>query len=128
MTSAREAPERQRVYRYTVEILDVANGEKRLLPLKGERCIPLIKDDEEAKRLTKEILIVQDGEEEIRAETFDEVRQILRDRYPDGRFERRLLVERDREEERTEGAIGCLIELVVEAAVRDIQKQAEGTS
>jgi hypothetical protein len=118
---------KEEINRYTVEILEVATGERRLLPLTGEISIPLINDAEEPKRLTKESLVVRDGEETLRAETFEELREQLRARYPDGLFERRLHVEQDRQaEERWEEGIRLLAELVADGVAREMWEDVEG--
>jgi hypothetical protein len=117
-------------YRYTVEILEIASAEKRLLPLevwaviaflprkRGSTVQPYVPNRQQLR--------LQDGAEVLEADDLDQLRVVLRTKYPDERFERRLHVQRDREaEERREAALQNLAEIFMRAAVDHVIEEME---
>lgn len=109
------------IFRYWVEVRDLATGSVRKLPLTAVKviCIKAGKKNEPLPP-NRELLQLKDGEETWEAETFDELRARLRDKYPDAAFERTLHYVRDKEaEERRERALDGLIRILAKAAVDD---------
>jgi hypothetical protein len=109
----------KQIFRYWVEVRELATGTVRTLPLSGVRLICLKRGKKnEPLPPNRELLQLQDGEERWEAETFEELRTRLRDKYPDAAFERTLHYVRDHEaEERHERALSGLISLLAKAAV-----------
>jgi hypothetical protein len=111
----------KQIFRYWVEVRELATGSVRKLPLTAVKVICL-KTGKKNEPLPpdRELLQLRDGEETWEAETFDELRTRLRDKYPDAAFERTLHKLRDHEaEERHERALNGLIRLLAKAAVDD---------
>jgi hypothetical protein len=118
------------MYQYTVEILEIATGEKRLLPLHVWTVIAL-KSRKRGSAMQADVpdrqrLRVADGVEVLEAVDLEELKVALRTKYPDGKFERRLHVQRDREaEERREAALQNLAEIFMRAAVDHVLEEME---
>jgi hypothetical protein len=112
----------KQIFRYWVEVREIANGAVRQLPLTAVRLICLKRGKKNEPPLPdRELVQLQDGEEKWEAETVEEVRTRLRDMYPDAAFERTLHFVRDHEaEERRERALNGLISLLAKAAVDDL--------
>ena len=94
-----DTPLDKQIYRYEVELMELASGTSRRVPLKIFRMVPLEQKKGETVPLPWEEMRLQDGDVNVVASTFEEFRQKLREQYPDERFERRLHYWRDREEE-----------------------------
>jgi hypothetical protein len=105
----------EQIFRYWVEIRELASGSVRTLPLNGVRKICLKRGKKDEPPIPdEEVLQLQDGAERWEAKTLDELRVRLRDKYPDAGFERTLHYVRDREaEERRERALNGLMDLIV---------------
>ena len=114
----------KQIFRYWVEIRELASGSVRALPLNAVVKICLAKRKKnEAPIPNEELLHLKDGAEKLEAKSLDELRARLRDKYPDGAFERTLHFERDREaEERRERALNGLARLLAERAVDEMTK------
>jgi len=112
----------KRIFRYWVEVRDLASGSVRKLPLTAVRLICLKRGKKNDTLLPdRELLRLQDGGETWEVETFDELRTRLRDKYPDAAFERTLHTVRDREaEERRERALHGLISPLAKRVVDDL--------
>ena len=121
MTQAKRVSGKQ-IFRYWVEIRELATGSVRKLPLTAVRLVCLKRGKKnEPLPPPRELLRLQDDEETWEVETFDELRTRLRTKYPDAAFERTLHVVRDKEaEERRERALNCLISILAKAAVDDL--------
>jgi hypothetical protein len=112
----------KRIFRYWVEVRDLANGSVRKLPLIAVRlvCLKIGKKNEPLPP-HRELLRLQDDEETWEAETFEELKIRLRDKYSDAAFERTLHYLRDHEaEERRERALNELISVLAKRAVDDL--------
>jgi hypothetical protein len=120
----------EKIFRYWVEIRDLASGSVRKLPLYAVKlvCLKAAKKNE-PRPPDRELLRVQDGEKAWEVETFEGLRVRLRDQYPDAAFERTLHYVRDHDaEERRENALNELASIFVKAAVDDLiaeQSRAE---
>ena len=124
MIAKNDRPERERVYRYEVEILEIASGTSRRVPLQAFRLIPIPRRKGEEVPASREVLRFTDGDFAIEADTFEEFRKRLREQYPDELYERRLHVWRDREaEERRAKALEGLVEILVDAVAADFHKE-----
>jgi hypothetical protein len=112
----------KQIFRYWVDIREIANGAVRKLPLTAVRLICLKRGNRNEPPLPdRELLQLQDRAEKWEAEAFEELRMRLRDRYPDAAFERTLHYAHDREaEERRERALNGLISLLAKKAVDDL--------
>jgi hypothetical protein len=112
----------KRIFRYWVEVRDLASGSVRKLPLSAVRLVCLKRGKKnEPRPPDRELLKLQDGEETWEVETFDELRTRLRDKYPDTAFERTLHYVHDQEaEERRERALNGLASILAKAAVDDL--------
>jgi hypothetical protein len=109
----------KQIYRYWVEVRELASGSVHKLPLTAVKmiCLKTGKKNEPLPPPRK-LLQLKDGEETWEVETFEELRTRLRDKYPDAAFERTLHYVRDHEaEERHERALSGLISLLAKAAV-----------
>jgi hypothetical protein len=107
------------IFRYWVEIRELANGSVRKLPLTAVRlvCLKPTKKNEPLPP-PRELLRLQDDTETWEVKTFEELRVRLRDKYPDAAFERTLHFVRDPEaEERRESALNELISILAKSAV-----------
>jgi hypothetical protein len=112
----------KRIFRYWVEVRELASGSVRKLPLTavrllclktGKRNEPLLPD--------RELLWLQNDEETWEASDFDELKIRLRDKYPDATFARTLHFVRDHEaEERRERALNGLISILAKRVVVDL--------
>jgi hypothetical protein len=109
----------ERIFRYWVEVRDLASGSVRKLPLTAWRLVCLKRGKKNEPPLPdREVLKLQVDEETWEAESFEELRTRLRDKYPDAAFERTLHFVRDHEaEERRETALNGLIRILAKAAV-----------
>lgn len=115
----------KKIFRYWIEIRELASGSMRKLPLTAVRlvCLKTAKKNEPLPP-PRELLRLQDGEETWEAETFEELRTRLRAKYPDAAFERTLHYVRDKEaEERRESALNSLIGSLAKAAVDDLMAE-----
>jgi hypothetical protein len=121
ITQAERLSDRQ-IFRYWVEVREIATGTVRKLPLTAWRLVCLKRGKKNEPLLPdREVLKLQDGEERWEAETFEELRTRLREKYPDAAFECTLHYVRDHEaEERRETALNGLIYLLAKAAVDDL--------
>ena len=110
------------IFRYWVELRDLATGSVRKLPLTAVRLVCLKRRKKnEAPIPDRELLQLKDDAETWEAETFDELRARLREKYPDAAFERTLHYVRDHEAEgRRKRALDGLIQLLAEKAVDDL--------
>jgi hypothetical protein len=109
----------KQIFRYWVEVRELATGSVRKLPLTAWKLICLKRGKKDEPLLPdREVLKLQDEEETWEAETFDEVRARLREKYPDATFERTLHFVRDKEaEERHERALNGLISILAKKVV-----------
>jgi hypothetical protein len=124
-----ERQEDEQVFRYWVEVRDLANGSVRNLPLSAVARIHIPRKKNEAQRPREEILRLQDGEAFLEVISLDDLAAQLRQKYPDGGYERTLHRERDREaEERRAEALNQLIKILAEAVVRDTLSGARNVS
>lgn len=121
MTQAKRLSDKQ-IFRYWVEVRDLASGSVRKLPLTAVRLVCLKRGKKNEPPLPdKELLRLQDDEETWEADTFDELRIRLRDKYPDAAFERTLHYVRDHEaEQRRERALDGLISILAKRIVDDL--------
>ena len=112
---------KEKIFRYWVEVGEIATGSVRKLPLTAWKVICLKRGNKNEPSLPdREVLKLQDDDETWESESFDELRARLRDKYPDAAFERTLHFVRDQEaEERRENALNGLISLLAKAAVDD---------
>jgi hypothetical protein len=129
MTSKRLSD--KKIFRYWVEIRELANGAVRKLPLSAVRLICLKRGKKNESPLPdRELLRLQDGDETWEASDFEELKTRLRDKYPDAAFERTLQYVRDQEaEERREEALDGLMRILVKKVVDDLiaeQSRVEG--
>jgi hypothetical protein len=110
------------IFRYWVEVRELATGSVRKLPLTSVRLICLKRGKKNEPPLPdRELLQLQDGEERWEADTFDELKARLRNKYPDSAFERTLRYVRDLEaEERRESTLNGLISLLAKKVVDDL--------
>jgi hypothetical protein len=87
----------KRIFRYWVEVRELASGSVRKLPLTGMRLVCLARGKRNEPPVPdKELLRLTDDAETWEVETFDELRVRLRDKYPDSAFERTLISSRTR--------------------------------
>ena len=115
----------EHLFRYWVEIRDLSSGTVRQLPLIAVKKIPLIRRGKEEPPPAEECLQVTDGTSRIEAATFDDLTRELRERYPDESYERTLHSERDEEAERRRAAaLDALLEILVQAALKDLSETA----
>ena len=121
MTQAKRVSDKK-IFRYWVEVRDLARGSVRELPLTAVRLVCLKRGKKNEPLLPdRELLRLQDDEETWEVETFDELRTRLRNKYPDAAFERTLHYVRDHEaEERRERALNELARIFAKAAVDDL--------
>jgi hypothetical protein len=112
----RKNAERQ-VFRYWVEIREVATGSVRKLPLRAVTLIPLVSKKNEPPLPNKELLQLQDGADKLEAKDLDDLRALLREKYPDAAYERTLHWERDPERE---AAWDRLVDLLAEIVAKDM--------
>jgi hypothetical protein len=112
----------EEIFRYWVEVRDLASGSVRRFPLTAVRlvCLKTGKKNEPGPP-DRDVLRLRDDEETWEAETFDELRTRLRNKYPDAAYERTLHYMRDHEaEERRERAFNRLITILTKSAVDDL--------
>jgi hypothetical protein len=122
----KDVPEKDRILRYRVEVLELKTGSVRVLPLVGMVRVSLAKLKNEAERPREEYLLLQDDSAPLEAKNLDDLIVQLRERYPDGEFERTLHWERDRQaEHRRAQAMQGLIQILAEAVVKEMT-QAHG--
>jgi len=114
----------KQIFRYWVEIRELASGSVRTLPLTAVVKICLARPKKNDAAIPNEQLLhLKDGTETLEAKSFDDLRARLRDKYPDEAFERTLHFERDRDaEERRERALDGLARLFAEKAVDEMIK------
>ncbi len=121
----------RRVFRYWVELRELASGSVRTLPLTAvvKICLARRKKNEPPVP-NEEVLHLKDGSETLEVKSLDELRVRLREKYPDAAFERTLHYVRDQEaEERRERALDGVIDLLAKAAVdRLIEEEARGAT
>lgn len=112
----------KQIFRYWVEIRELATGSVRTLPLTAVMKICLARRKKNEPPIpNEEVLQLKDGAETWEAKNLDELRVRLREKYPDVAFERTLHYERDREaEERRERALSGLVDLLAKAAVDEL--------
>lgn len=121
----------EQIFRYWVEIRELATGSMRTLPLTGVVKICLAKRKKNEPPIpNEELLQLKDGVERWEAKNLDELAARLGEKYPDAVFERTLHYERDREaEERRERALNGLMDLLAKAAVDEmIEEETRGAS
>ena len=113
------------IFRYWVEVRELASGSVRKLPLTAVRVICLKRGKKNEPLLPdRELLRVQDEGETWEASNFDELKCRLRDRYPDAAFERTLHYVRDHEaEERRERGLNELIGILAKSVVDDLMAE-----
>jgi hypothetical protein len=121
MTQPKRLSDKQ-IFRYWVEIRDLATGSVRKLPLTAVRLVCLkTARKSEPRPPDRELLRLEDDGQIAEAEAFDDLRAQLRDKYPDAAFERTLYFVRDHEaEERYEQGLNGLISILAKAAVDDL--------
>ena len=118
------------IFRYWVEIRELASGTVRTLPLNGVRKICLKRGKKNEPPMPDEdVLQLQDGAEPWEAKDLDELRVRLREKYPDAAYERTLHYVRDRKaEERRERALNGLMDIIVKAVVDEmLETDSSGT-
>jgi hypothetical protein len=117
-----ESQNDQQVFRYWVELRELASGTVRKLSLTAVTKISLARQKKnESPPLRQTVLRLHDGAESLEASNLDELAVRLRDKYPDRAFERTLHYERDRDsEERRERAMNGLIDLLAQTVVREM--------
>lgn len=117
----KDVPEKDRILRYRVEILELKTGSVRALPLVGMVRVSLARLKNESERPREEYLLLQDGPAPLEAKNLDNLGVQLRERYPDGEFERTLHWERDRQaEQRRAQAMNGLIQILAGAVVKEM--------
>jgi len=117
VNNGKESPESQQVFRYWVEIRELANGSARNLPLNGVTKIRIPRTKKEAQTRNEEILQLKDGPATLEANSIQDLAAQLRARYPDDSYERSLHWQRDREAEaRRAEAIDKLSEILLPRA------------
>jgi hypothetical protein len=118
----------KQIFRYWIEIRDLASGVVRTLPLTAVMRISLARRKKNEPPIPNEELLQLKDEAEIwEAKTVDELAARLRDKYPDTTFERTLHYERDREaEERRERALNGLIELLAQRVADEMLEEESG--
>jgi hypothetical protein len=117
VNNGKESPESQQVFRYWVEIRELANGSARNLPLNGVTKIRIPRTKKEAQTRNEEILQLKDGPATLEANSIQDLAAQLRARYPDDAYERSLHWQRDREAEaRRAEAIDKLSEILLPRA------------
>lgn len=109
----------KQIFRYWVEIRELASGSIRAMPLTAVMKVCLARRKKSEPPISnQQVLQLKDGAETWEARTLDELRGGLREKYPDSAFERTLRSERDREaEERRERALNGFAELLAKAVV-----------
>jgi hypothetical protein len=112
----------KQIFRYWVEIRELAHGSVRTLPLTGVVKICLARRKKNEPPIpNEEVLRLKDGAETWEAKSLDELRARLCEKYPDVAFERTLHYARDREaEERRERALNGLVDLLAKAVVDEM--------
>src|SRR6185437_12083249 len=90
----------RRVFRYWVELRELASGSVRTLPLTAvvKICLARRKKNEPPVP-NEEVLHLKDGSETLEVKSLDELRVRLREKYPGAAFERTLHYVRDQEAE-----------------------------
>jgi hypothetical protein len=118
----------KRIFRYWIEIRELASGSVRTLPLTAVMKISLARRKKNEPPIpNEELLQLKDEAETWEAKAFDELRVRLRDKYPDSAFERTLHYVRDQEaEDRRERALNGLIELLAQSLVDEILEEEAG--
>ena len=120
----KDRPERERIYRYRVEIRDLRDGSVRSLPLRVMTLVYLGGKKGAPPKPNEQVLRLEDDTAVIEAKDIDDLAAQLRQKYPDVTHERRLHWERDLEaEQRYAAALHSLIELLAQAAVNDILRE-----
>ncbi len=119
----------KQVFRYWVEIRELASGQVRTLPLNGVRKICLKRGKKnEPPTPDEDVLELKDGADTWETKNLDELRVRLREKYPDESFERTLHYVRDREaEERRERALDGLMNLIVQNVVDDLLEESRAS-
>lgn len=113
----RDVPERQEVFRYWVEVRELASGSARHLPLNGVTKIHIPRTKKETQKPNEEILQLKDDSTTLEAKNIDDLAAQLRATYPDDAYERTLHWERDREAEvRRAEALNKLSEILLPRA------------
>lgn len=121
--SSSEMPDNKRVHRYWVELHDRRDGSVRKLPLRAIRRVDLVTKKGVAQLPDEDVLQLEDGDRLLEVKSLEELRTRLRDRYPNEHFDRFLRQERDVEAERRKAeAMEGLMQLLVEAVVRDLER------
>lgn len=112
----------EKIFRYWIEVRELATGSVRKLPLTAVRLVCLRRGKKNEPPLPDtEVLQLKDDAQTWEAETFDELRTRLRDKYPDAVFERTLHYVRDQEaEERREKALSELVDILARRVVDDL--------
>lgn len=119
--------ERQRIYRYWVELRDRWDGSVRILALGAMQRIHLTAKKSEARLPDEHVLQLQDESGVIEAKDIDDLAAQLRAKYPDDTYERFLRRERDVEAERRKAeAMEGLLRILVEAVVDDVLHERDG--
>jgi hypothetical protein len=117
-------PERRPIFRHWVEIRDLRDGSVRTLPVHAMTLVPLGGRPGDTPEPAEQLLRLQDDITVFEATDFEELAEQLRSRYPDQTHERHLHRERDPEaEQRQAAAMRSLVELLVEATVKDVLRQ-----
>jgi hypothetical protein len=124
-----DVPDSQPIYRYWVDVTDRRDGSVRTLPLGAVQRIHLVAGKGEAPRPTEQVLQLKDPAGVLEAKNLDELVAKLRERYPDATHERFLRREHDPEaEQRRAAAMDGLIDLMVDAVLRDLHGSKTETS
>ena len=114
-------PDREQIFRYWVEVLDLKNRSVRKLPLSAVAKIHIPRRKNEPQRATEEILQLKDDVDALEAKGLDDLAAQLREKYPDDKYERTLHMERDHQaEKRRTDALNRLIDLIVESFVESL--------
>jgi hypothetical protein len=97
--NGKKSPESQQVFRYWVEVRELANGSARNLPLNGVTKVHIPRTKKETQKPNEEILQLKDGSATLEANCIQDLAAQLRARYPDDAYEHTLHWRRDREAE-----------------------------
>lgn len=117
---------REEIFRYWVEVRDLQSGSTRSLPLGAVARIHIPSRKKETPKPREEVLQLKDGSGLIEAKSLDDLAGQLRERYPDDLYERTLHRTRDQEaEERRAHAMDQLMDIIVQAAVEELLRDAE---
>jgi hypothetical protein len=115
---------RENIFRYWIEIREVASGSMRSLPLQQFAKIHIPRKKNEEQRPREAVLRLVDGTTVLEATSLEGLAAQLREKYPDPSYERTLHQERDPDAEKVRGdALDRLAQLVIEAFTRSLSRE-----